>query len=71
MSGFYPSDFQTDCWKRTEAHLQRLLAKDRAELESHALDEKPISGARLRARIALLKDLLALPTRPEADDADD
>lgn len=71
MSGFYPSDFQTDCWKRTAAHLERLLAEDRASLESHALDEKQVPGTRLRARIALLKDLLALPTRDQQEDPDD
>ncbi len=71
MSGFYPADFSTDCWKRTAAHLERLLAEDRASLESHALDEKQVAGTRLRARIALLKDLLALPTRAQQEDADD
>lgn len=69
--GFYHADFQTDCWKRTAAHLERLLAADRATLESQALDEKPTSATRLRARIGLLKELLALPTHQQDADPDD
>ena len=70
MTGFYPADFGTDAWKRTAAHLESRRAEDRTKLESHALDEKPISATRLRARIALLSELLDLPTRAN-DDADD
>lgn len=71
MTGFYPADFTTDAWKRTAAHLEHLRQKDRAELEVQALDEKPVRATRLRARIALLTDLLALPTQEPDDDADD
>lgn len=71
MSAFYPSDFSTDCWKRNEAHLQRLLAADRATLESQALDEKHTQATRLRARIALLNELLALPTQAQGEAGDD
>lgn len=68
---FYPDDFQTPTWRKTEAHLKQLLEKARAELEAPGLDDKPNSSVRLRARITLLKQLLDLPTQPQDDDADD
>lgn len=71
MTGLFPYDFTTDAWKRTAAHLERLRAADRATLESQGLDEKPTQSTRLRARIALLSELLALPTQAIEDDADD
>lgn len=37
------------------------LAKCREQLESAVLDAKPEASIRLRARIGLLKDLLAIP----------
>lgn len=58
---FYPSDFQTDAWKRMQAHLQGLLDDDRRKLEGQGLDEKPTQTVRLRARIGLLTSLLDLP----------
>lgn len=67
----YPSDFQTDAWKRMQAHLERLRAEDRRTLEGQGLDEKPLQTVRLRARIGLLKSLLELPEaarKPAQDD---
>ena len=61
MIRFYPSDFETDAWRRVEAHLLELLEKDRTVLEGQGLDEKPTQTVRLRARIGLLKLLLDLP----------
>jgi hypothetical protein len=61
VSRFYPSDFQTDAWRRVEDHLQQLLAKDREVLEGQGLDDKPTQAVRLRARIGLLRSLLDLP----------
>lgn len=61
MSRFYPSDFETDAWRRVEAHLEELLARDREVIEGQGLDEKPTQTVRLRARIGLLKTLLELP----------
>lgn len=68
---FYPDDFTTPTWRKVEAHLEGLLERARAELEGPGLDEKPVALVRLRTRIALLKDLLALPTRGQAEDPDD
>lgn len=68
---FYPDDFQTPTWRKTEQHLLALLAMARSQLEAPGLDEKPNSSVRLRARISLLKQLLDLPTQQRPDDADD
>ncbi len=72
MIGFYPGDFNTDAWKRVEAHLRHLLDQDRKTLEGQALDEKPTQTVRLRARIGLLKTLIDLPeaTRKASDPLD-
>lgn len=67
MSRFYPSDFDTDAWRRMEAHLHELLDKDRAVLEGQGLDEKPTQTVRLRARIGLLKSLIELPNAVRED----
>lgn len=65
MSGFYPHDFQTDTWRRLQAHMQERLTVLRAELEAPGLDNKPESSIRLRAKITELKDLLAIPGKVE------
>lgn len=61
MSRFYPSDFETACWGRMQAHLQELLDDARTVLEGQGLDDKPTQTVRIRARIGLLKSLLELP----------
>ena len=43
------------------ARAEHELAECRRQLESAALDTKPESSIRLRARIGQLKDLLAIP----------
>lgn len=66
MTVFYPHDFQTETWRRLEAHVNEQIAGFRADLESPALDSKPESSVRLRAKIAALKDILAIRERVEA-----
>lgn len=68
---FYPTDFDTAAWKRMQAHLEQLLAEDRRVLEGAGLDDKPNQTVRLRARIHLLKDLLALPEATRKAAAED
>lgn len=63
---FLLTDFETNVWLRIEARLHADLAKARADLENAALDDKPLSSARLRSRISVLKEYLALPSDARA-----
>jgi len=61
LGPFLLTDFETNVWKRIEAKLLADLARARNDLESSALDERPLGSARLRSRINVLKEYLALP----------
>lgn len=58
----HPSAFDQPAWRYTQAWAEAELGKAREELESQALDSKPESTIRLRARIKALKELTAIPT---------
>lgn len=63
---FILHDFTTPAWIKLKARMESDLAKARAELEKQALDDKPSSAIRLRARIALLAQYLDLPAATDA-----
>ena len=57
----HPSSFAQPGSAYLLAWAEHELAECRRQLESAALDTKPESSIRLRARIGQLKDLLAIP----------
>lgn len=66
IDGFRPDDFETPLWRRIEQRLQADLTAARRELESAALDDKPLGSARLRARISVYQKYLGLPEEVQA-----
>lgn len=57
----HPSAFSQPGSAYLLAWAEEQLADCRRQLETPTLDTKPESSIRLRARIGLLKDLLAIP----------
>lgn len=61
-------DFQTRTWKRLVARMEADRQEARDKLESQMIDDKPIYSTRLRTRIALLSEYIALADKAKADE---
>jgi hypothetical protein len=64
---FTPAELATPVWAKLREHLTERLSSHRAANDCGVLAET--ETARLRGRIAELKDLLAIEQQPAADDA--
>ncbi len=58
-------DMRTPTWQRARQQLEARLASKRVELEK---DADPVTTAKLRGRIAEIKELLALQAPAQASD---